>query len=460
MKVGAIISDPQLLAVLRDGVQQCGHQVCQFSGLVTALENEVGLVFCEWLEGPHLSGVLQGLQAATALPVPIPVVVLISSGGVITMRRAQAAGATDVLLCPPELEEIRAEIEAASVAGGSMDVFDRTLFQEIVQESLVGESPYFRRCLEEMKQAARCDANVLLVGETGTGKEMIARGIHRLSRRAAGPYLAVNCASLPGTLLESELFGHAKGAFTGAQAARAGRFEAVGAGTLMLDEIGDLETALQMKLLRVIEQREFQRVGENTTLKFHGRLICATSVELAKAVEAGRFRRDLLGRVDQFRITLPPLRERRLDIPILIRHFLRKHGQARKVGISRPAMDLLESHDYPMNIRELENAVVSALARSDPGILVLPQHLPVGFRSILPTERTTESHVIRLPASSTYEEARALAERVVDRIYLGAFLAKHHGNQSKTAEAAGIDRGTLAKRIAEAFGDKGKPLNG
>ena len=390
MKIGVVTTDPELLAVLQEGVQRCGHQLRQFTSLGKALEAKVGWCSASGGRGRTCQKILQGLQAAVASPNPIPVVALVPSGGVITMRRAQAAGATDALLCPPEFEEIQAEIEEVSARAGGRDTIDRALFQEILQESLVGESPNFRRCLEEMKQAARCDANVLLVGETGTGKEMVARGIHRLSHRATEPYLAVNCASLPNTLLESELFGHAKGAFTGAQIARAGRFEVVGAGTLLLDEIGDLEAALQMKLLRVIEQREFQRVGENTTLKFHGRFICATSVVLKRVVETGGFRRDLLGRVDQFRITLPPLRERRLDIHFLIRHFLRKHAQARKVDISRPAMDLLESYDYPMNIRELENAVVSALARSDPGTLILPQHLPAELKTVRPSEATAE----------------------------------------------------------------------
>jgi DNA-binding NtrC family response regulator len=460
MKIGVVTADPKLLAVVQEGVRRCGHQACQFASLGKALDAKVGLVFCEWLEGTHLPEILQGLQAVAEMPIPIPVIALVSSGGVVTMRRAQAAGATDALPCPPEFEEIQAEIEEASARAGGRDTFDRALFQEILQESLVGEGPNFRRCLEEMKQAARCDANVLLVGETGTGKEMVARGIHRLSHRASEPYLAVNCASLPETLLESELFGHAKGAFTGAQATRGGRFEAVGAGTLLLDEIGDLETALQMKLLRVIEQREFQRVGENTTLKFHGRLVCATSVDLSRAVEGGRFRRDLLGRVDQFRITLPPLRERRLDIPILIRHFLRKHSQARKVDISRPAMDLLESYDYPMNIRQLENAVVSALARSDPGKLILPQHLPADLKKAQPSETKAECHLLRVDASLGYEEARASAGREIDRIYLGALLAKHHGNQSRAAEEVGIDRGTLGKRVAEALGKKGEETSG
>jgi DNA-binding NtrC family response regulator len=385
---------------------------------------------------------------------PIPVVALVPAGRVITMRRAQAAGAADVLFCPPEVDEIRAEIEEVSARARGGDVIDRDLFQEIVQESLVGEGSRFRKCLEELKRAARCDANVLLVGETGTGKEMLAKAIHRLSRRATGPYLPVNCASLPGTLLESELFGHARGAFTGAQSARLGRFETVGAGTLLLDEVGDIEPALQIKLLRVIEQREFQRLGENTAVKFNGRLICAASVGLDEAVAAGRFRKDLLGRIDQFRISMPALRERRLDIPILLRHFLRKHGQARKVGISRPAMDLLESYDYPMNVRQLENAVVSALARSDPGTLILPQHLPAEIKATAPSEGKQDCHAILVPRSSKYEDARSLVIREVDRIYLGALLDKHHGNRSRAAAEAGVDRGTFTERAKQALGEK------
>jgi DNA-binding NtrC family response regulator len=450
MKIAVVTADEQLFALLQSSVQACGHASDRFSGLGQALKAGSDLIFCEWREGPQLGDVLNGVQKAAAMPKPVPVIALVSAGGPITMRRAQAAGATDVLMCPPSHEEIKAEIEEACASGQASYAIDRDLFHEILRESLVGESSNFRRCQEEVRKAARCDANILLVGETGTGKEMLARAIHRLSQRAGSPYLAVNCTSLSGQLLESELFGHVKGAFTDAKAEHAGRFEAVGAGTLLLDEIGDMNVVLQMKLLRVIEQREFQRVGQNTSRAFHGRLICATSVDLNRAVDEGRFRRDLLGRVDQFRISVPSLRERRLDIPILIHHFLRKHSQARPVKISRAAMDLLESYDYPMNVRQLENALVGALARSDPGTLILPRHLPIETKHT-PHASNVNFHSIRIARSVGYEEARESACRQIDRVYLGRLLAKHNGNQSKAAEEAGIDRGTFAKRISDAL---------
>ena len=450
MKISVVSNDPQVRAELSEMLRQCGHVCRSCRGLGRALEEGPELVFCEWQEGPPLAEILEALRIAEQLPKAVPVIALVRSGGTVTMRRAQDAGATDVLLWPPQLEEVQAEIDAVSDRAAGRDTLDREAFETMRQDTLVGKSPNFLKCLEELKKAARCEVNVLLVGETGTGKEMIARAIHNLSSRANRPFLAVNCASLSGTVLESELFGHAKGAFTGAHAARVGRFEAVGAGTLLLDEIGDLKISLQIKLLRVIEQCEFQRVGENKNLEFHGRLICATLVDLDRTVEAGRFRRDLLGRIDQFRIPLPPLRERPADIPILIRRFMSKHSQARPVEISRPAMELLESYDYPMNVRELENAIRSALARSDPGKLILPQHLPAQFRTGRPAPTRPECRLIQVPTALNYDAARCSAEREIDRIYLQALLTKHKGNQSRAAEEAGIDRGTFAKRLAEA----------
>jgi DNA-binding NtrC family response regulator len=424
-----------------------------------AIEAEPGMIFCEWREGSSLVDRFQGLQANSSLANPIPVVALVSTGGVVAMRRARAAGAADALVCPPDLQEIRAEMEDVCAQAGK-DSLDRSLFLQIARETLVGESANFRKCLEQLRRAAKCDANILLVGETGTGKEMVAQAIHRLSHRSATSYVAVNCAGLPGTLLESELFGHGKGAFTGAHTERAGRFEVVGAGTLLLDEIGDLELPLQIKLLRVIEQREFQRLGQNTVQQFNGRLICATSVDLDAAVDKGRFRRDLLGRVDQFRITLPPLRERKADIPNLIRHFLRKHRGARQVEVSRTAMDLLESFDFPMNVRQLENALVGALARSHPGSLILPQHLPKEVSAVVPLKTREDCYLVQVPKSMRYAEARTVACREIDRLYLGLLLAKHHGNQSRAAEEARIDRGTFADRIKEAVGNKGGLTDG
>jgi DNA-binding NtrC family response regulator len=326
---------------------------------------------------------------------------------------------------------------------------ERARFERLVQESLIGESPNFLRCLDEMRLAARSEANVLLIGETGTGKEMFAQGIHALGRRSGGPCVAVNCGAIPANLLESELFGAAKGAFTGADRDRPGRFEAAEAGTLLLDEVGDIELGLQVKLLRAIEQKKFQRLGENKDREFGARLITATSVDLEQAVTAGRFRPDLLGRLDQFRIALPPLRERRPDIALLARHFKLKHCGARIVEISRSAMDALENFDFPMNVRQLENAIIGALDRSAPGEMILPRHLPKEIVSPVPRKAAASRHTIAVPDGLGYKATRETAQRAVDRIFLKPLMEECGGNQSRTAEKAGIDRGTLKERLKD-----------
>ena len=464
MRIGVVTGDSGLLELLQKDIQACGHEAIVLDDLSDAVAAEPNLVFAEWLEGEYLASVLDGLQAAVVMENPIPIVIFVPVGGVTAMRRARAAGATDVLFLPPDSQEIRAEIGEVCTTSTALYSTEKARFREIVQDTLVGESSNFRKCLEEIRLAARCDANILLVGETGTGKEMFAQAIHRLSRRSGNPYVAVNCASLPENLLESELFGHEKGAFTGADTPRCGRFEAAGAGTLLLDEIGDTKPALQVKLLRVIEQRVFQRLGENKDVPFNARLICATSADLDNAASHGRFRRDLLGRIDQFRIALPPLRERRIDIPILVRHFIRKHARGRRVEISRTTMEVLENYDFPMNIRQLENALVGALARSDPGSLIppkrlptrsdpgsliLPKHLPKEI-TVSKTPKTKDlGHTIGVPNGLSYEGARAHVCQAIDKLYLISLLRKHGGNHTRAAKEAGIDRKTFAARLDE-----------
>src|SRR5262245_58591564 len=253
-------------------------------------------------------------------------------------------------------------------------------------DEFVGDSPPIRRALDAVEQVAATDATVLITGETGTGKELIARAIHRLSPRAHAPLIKFNCAAIPDTLLASELFGHERGAFTGAVARRKGRFEQANGGTLFLDEIGELPPEMQVMLLRVLQEREFERLGGGETVRVDVRIVAATNRDLAEDVRAGRFRSDLYYRLNVFPIHLPPLRERAEDIPLLTSHFAAKHGErfGRAISrIDRRAMNLLASYHWPGNVRELENVIERAVILSRNGALrverdILPSAVAAG----------------------------------------------------------------------------------
>jgi two-component system response regulator AtoC len=454
--VGIATTDDQLALVLETEIRSKGYHAIRCRDLPNVLRTEPTLVFAEWVCGDGLAGLLAGLSAAAQMVPPVPVIALVPAGAVALMQRARFAGAVDALFSPPEPEEIHAEIQYATEPLAFLDPIERDRFQNVVRDRLVGESPSFRRSLDEMRLAARSEANVLLLGETGTGKEMFANAIHSLSQRSGSPYRALICPAIPVALLESELFGTAKGAFTGA-ADRIGRLGEVGAGTLLLDEVGDIELGLQVKLLRVIEQRIFQRLGENQDRKFLARLISATSVNIEQALAAGRFRPDFLGRIKQFQIVLPPLRERRSDIPLLAHHFLEEHSQAHAVDISPSALEVLQNYDFPMNVRELENAIIEALGRSNPGRVILPRHLPKEIVSPTLNKVGRPQDRISIPPNLTYQDARVAAQREIDRIYLKPLMEKHRGNQSRVAKEVGVDRDTLAARLENIKSDQGAP---
>ena len=235
-------------------------------------------------------------------------------------------------------------------------------------EDIVGASPAFKRVLRNVEQVAETDATVLILGESGTGKELLARAVHRLSRRHRMPLIKVNCATLPANLIESELFGHERGAFTGAVKAKAGRFELADGGTIFLDEIGELAPDLQVKLLRVLQEREFERVGEGRTRRVDVRVIAATNRNIKAEVDAGRFRDDLYYRLNVFPLLSPPPPERKEDVPALAYHFLSRYSAEigkRVQHIPAPAMNALQDYDWPGNIRELQNIVERAVILSD-----------------------------------------------------------------------------------------------
>jgi len=283
----------------------------------------------------------------------------------IDVSRAIAVAVANAL-ANEEISRLRDQLEAENVA--LRDQLSRvTKFEEIV-----GDSPALRRALEAVEQVAATDATVLIAGETGTGKELIAKAIHQRSHRAKGPLVKFNCAAIPETLLASELFGHERGAFTGAVERRKGRFEQAHGGTLFLDEIGELPPELQVMLLRVLQEREFERLGGSDPIRVDVRIVAATNRDLMEDAQAGRFRSDLYYRLNVFPLRLPPLRERPEDIPLLAAHFAAKHGErfGRAINrIDRRSMKLLESHHWPGNVRELENVIERAIILSRDGAL-------------------------------------------------------------------------------------------
>ena len=312
---------------------------------------------------------------------------------------------------------------------------------------LFGESPPIQHLRETLQIVAKTSAAVLLRGETGTGKELAARFLHAHSPRNQEQFIAVNCAALTESLLESELFGHEKGAFTGAHRQKLGKFEYAGSGTLFLDEIGEIPPPLQAKMLRVLDDRKFERVGGNKTIDVQCRVIAASNIDFSKAMEAGRFREDLYYRLSVVSIDLPPLRDRTQDIPLLARHFLSekcRHYSKRAMEISPQAIDDLRQYGWPGNVRELENIIEQAVILAKDKVidrLPLPAHSSPADPSMM---NVLEPKNI---TSLTLKEYTTDILRGAETHYLDAMLKQHNGHISRTAETAGIDRKTFYRKI-------------
>lgn len=423
---------------------------------------------------------LETLRRIRALDPRLPVILMTAYGTTQAAIEAMKLGAYDYLLKPfevPRLKELVSQALKASREMRQAVALQPMLEAEDYEVGVIGRSEAMQNIFKLIGQVAATDATVLITGESGTGKELVARAIYHYSRRNEGPFLAINCAAIAENLLESELFGHEKGAFTGASAQRIGKFEQCDRGTIFLDEIGDMSPATQTKILRVLQSGSFERVGGNQTVKVDVRVIAATNKALEEAVARREFREDLFYRLNVVRIQMPPLRERRADIRLLVDFFLRKlAGPGGKPKSIAPAtLALLESYSWPGNVRELENVLRRAIVVAK-GQAVLPADLPPEVVSGSPTVGSapvstapTPPAVLAPPASVTTperEDISTLAQALfrlgradpklkvlpsVERVLVIEALKETQGNQVQAARLLGITRATLRKRI-EKFG--------
>ena len=342
-----------------------------------------------------------------------------------------------------ELGFILDKIEAEP-AKGSHETRD-----EYFETRFIGKSDKIRRVMALARKVARSESSILITGETGTGKELISRAIHELSARASEPFIAVNCAAIPENLLESELFGYKKGAYTGAAADKKGLIELADTGTLFLDEIGDLSLNLQSKLLRVLEYKELRRLGDESMRKVDIRIIAATNQDIPQLIKEKKFREDLFFRLNVIHIHIPPLRERREDVPLLLRFFIEKYNKTSGrsvVGIDPKAKAILMHYDYPGNVRELDNIIQHAFALSVSDIIGV-EDLPVHLHNISPYFQL-ESHTVKHGRASAGEENDLLLSEVEKATILRAF-ARHGKNHTNVAKALGVSRSTLWRKIKE-----------
>ncbi len=384
-----------------------------------------------------------------------PVIFITAHGTTETAIEAMKGGAFDYLVKPVDLERVSQVLDRAFEAARLMSV-PAMLPTEDLGDRIVGRSPVMQEMCKAIGRIAPQDVNVLILGESGTGKELVARALYHHSRRAEKPFLAINCASIPESLLESELFGHEEGAFTGASRRRIGKFEQCVNGTLFLDEIGDMTPPLQAKILRVLQEQRFERVGGNATIQAHVRVLAATNQDLPKLVAEGRFRKDLYYRLNAVTIQVPPLQARREDVAELAHYFLFRFNRELNLDLRALAPETLErlqGYSWPGNVRELQGAVKQAMLNAS-GHLLLPDFLPDYLMHSPPpaqsadTGQSLDLHSFietLLPEACGHLHAEVLA--AVERTLFNRVLRFTHGHQSQACELLGINRATLRHKL-------------
>jgi len=433
------------LVVLADLLEDSGHQVLTASSGAEAIEIvkqvPVDTVLSD-IKMPGMSGV-DLLDHLLTLDADLPVILMTAFAEVDQAVLAMKKGALDHIQKPFDNRDIKRAVERG-VEKRSLIKNIRFLENELntLWGNIVGESKAMEDVFSIMKRVADTPTTVLITGESGTGKELIARGIHRASSRSNAPFVSINCAAVPENLLESELFGYEKGAFTGAVSLKQGKFEFADGGSLFLDEVGEMSLSLQVKLLRVLQEQEFQRVGGNKDIKVNVRIIAATNKDLREEVDAGRFRSDLFFRLNVVSVHVPPLRERRSDIPVLAAHFLGKFGArlSRQVSeVSPDVMSALYAYSWPGNVRELENVIERAMVLCR-GNRIEPEDLPSEIRETPEIEEGIDNLISW--ERSLAETLDAIEERMIRQA-----LKKAGNVQNQAAKTLGISRSNLQYKM-------------
>ena len=418
------------------------------AGLAALEARRYDLVLLDvWL--PGLDG-LEVLRRIRERDSELPVVVISGHGTIETAVKAVRLGAQDFVEKPLSLEKTVLAVRNA-LRQRRLESQLRELRQQLdARYAMVGESPALQRLREEIRQAAPSNGRVLIFGENGTGKELVARAIHAQSQRAAGPFVEVNCAAIPEELIESELFGHTKGAFTGAHATRKGKFELADGGTLFLDEIGDMSLKTQAKVLRALQEQRVEPVGGSGSVDVDVRVIAATNKDLEAEIRGGRFREDLYFRLNVIPFQVPPLRDRREDIPLLVRHFMQvlcaEHGRKAREVVP-DALEALARLPWPGNVRELRN-ILERLVIMTPGERIELQHLPATLASSLSARPPAADE--SSPAASG-DGTLLAAREAFERRYILERYRECGGNMSRTAESLGVERSNLYRKM-KAFG--------
>ncbi|HYE33406.1 MAG TPA: sigma-54 dependent transcriptional regulator [Methylomirabilota bacterium] len=495
-KVMLVDDEMTMVQMVAELLRGEGHEVFPYTNGNAALEAlesvQPELVVTDlYLDRTRAHG-LEILKKARAMSPPAVVVMITGFGSIETAVEAMKAGAFDYLEKPFKLDELKLCTQRAlnyNEAISENVYLKKQLRKKYQFSQIIGTAPRMQEVFKMIERVADTDSTILIRGQSGTGKELVARALHYNSRRQFAPFIPVNCAALPEHLLESELFGHRKGAFTGAIADKKGLFQEADGGTIFLDEIGSMPATLQSRLLRFLQEKEVRRVGDNTPAYVNVRVVAATNEALEERIKSGAFREDLYYRLNVIPIALPSLKERAEDIPLLVSHFLKDkvhHRSGKPYQVTRQAMEALMAHDWPGNVRELENAIERACALcEDPIIQVLdlppavqihanftstdtvietrsggaPTKLVVLSESLYPLSTTQTSP--QAPAHSTPDASAALADgkplaslknylRDQEVAYLNRILSQAGGDKERAAELAGISLATLYRKLAEA----------